>query len=155
MICPLHSEETAGILLDYTARTLDPATVAMLDRHMASCASCAAFRDDQAAVWAALDAWEAEPASQNFERNLWAGIEAEAGAPWHAKIANAVHLGTWRPIAPLAVAAIAIMAVLVFQHRPDRQAAPGVSAAEAAEVEETLDDIQLLYQLAPATAEPQ
>ncbi len=157
MNCPLQSEETRDLLLDYTANRLHEASVKQLELHMASCAACAAFRNDQAAVWSALDAWEPAPVSSHFNRNLWAKIDAAASAPWHEKVLQALRLGSWKPAAPLALAALAIAAGFLLDH-PARQTVAAnisvespntvvaVSASEADQVEETLDDIQLLYQ---------
>jgi hypothetical protein len=152
MNCPLHSEESAGILLDYTARRLDEVGTAMLERHMASCAQCAVFRDQQAAVWNALDAWEATPVSTDFNRTLWARIDAAEAAPWYVRLGHLLQLGSWKPVAPLAVAALVIATGFLMDHPsggshttiPGQTAA--VSVAEADQVEQTLDDIQLLYQ---------
>ena len=157
MNCPLHSEETAGILLDYTARRLDEDSTAMLERHMASCAECAAFREEQAVVWNALDAWETTPVSMDFNRNLWARIDAAEAAPWYVRLGHSLRLGSWKPVTPLAVAALMMAAGFMMDHPANRAAGPAatakVSISEADQVEATLDDIQLLYQFESA-AEP-
>ena len=154
MNCPLHSEETAGILLDYTARRLDENSKAMLERHMASCSECAAFRDEQAMVWTALDAWEATPVSMDFNRNLWARIDAAEAAPWYVRMGHALRLGSWKPVAPLALAGLVIAAGFLMDHPANRAPVGGASAkvsvSEADQVEATLDDIELLYQFESA-----
>ena len=150
MNCPLHSEETAGILLDYTAGRLDEVSTATLERHMASCVDCAAFRDDQAMVWNALDAWEPTSVSTDFNRNLWARIDAAEAAPWYVRLGHALRLGSWKPVAPVALAGMLIAAGFLMDHPANRAAVPGVTAkvsvSEADQVEATLDDIELLYQ---------
>ena len=156
MNCPLHSEETAGILLDYTARRLDEDSTAILERHMASCAECAAFRDQQAVVWNALDAWEATPVGRDFNRTLWTRIDAAEAAPWHVRLGHALRLGSWKPVAPLALAGLVMAAGFLMDHPSSRTPVPGataVSVSEADQVEATLDDIELLYQFESA-AEP-
>jgi len=157
MKCPLQSEETIDVLLDYSAGRLDRLRSALLERHMDACPACAAFRLEQTALWNALDAWEPEPVSMNFNRRLWQRIDAIAAAPWYRRFADAVHFGAWKPAFPLAAAAVLIAAGFMLDHQssvPTQNSAAGaagVSISEADQVERTLDDIQLLRQLDAAS----
>jgi anti-sigma factor RsiW len=161
MNCPIRNEETAELLLAYTARRLDPARTGMLEDHMNVCAQCAEFRAGQALVWQALDAWEAPPVTPDFNRRLYQRIEAEAAAPWYKRLLNA-PLEMWKPAVPLAAACLLVVAGFMLDHRVAMSPGPSpavrtVSVSDAEQVENALDDLQLLRQLdssaVPATAE--
>jgi hypothetical protein len=151
MNCPIRSEETAELLLAYTARRLDPVKTAMLESHMNVCGECAEFRAGQELVWQALDAWEAPPVAADFNRRLYQRIEAEAAEPWYKRLFN-TPLATWKPMVPLAAACLVVVAGFVLDHpfAADTQSvSPAIRITEpqAAQVETALDDLQLLHQL--------
>ena len=83
MNCPLKRVETTDLLLEYSAKRLDAAKAAMLERHVEVCAECSAFLAGQTAVWDALDAWEPPPVSMDFNRRLWQRIDRAAELPWY------------------------------------------------------------------------
>ena len=68
MRCPIETQENAELLLSYSARRLDAEKMLAFEAHMASCHACREFHDSQAALWAALDQWEARPVSLDFDR---------------------------------------------------------------------------------------
>jgi hypothetical protein len=151
MNCPIRNEETADLLLAYTARRLDNAKSATLEAHMASCPECAEFRVGQELVWQALDAWEAPPVTTDFNRRLYQRIEVEAAAPWYKRLFT-MPVATWKPAIPLAAACLLVVAGYVFDHpvavnQPSSSQVKHVSVAEAEQVENALDDLQLLRQL--------
>jgi anti-sigma factor RsiW len=151
MNCPIRNEETADLLLAYTARRLDPARTAVLEDHMNGCTQCAEFRAGQDLVWQALDAWEAPAVTPDFNRRLYQRIETEAAAPWYKRL-FATPLAMWKPAIPLAAACLVIVAGFVLDHpvattAPNATPAIRVSVAEAEQVESALDDLQLLRQL--------
>ena len=111
MKCPLSREDTADVLLDYSAGRLDKARASLLARHMETCDACAAFGVQQAALWSALDEWEPEPVSMDFNRRMWQKIDLLDAAPWHRRLADSLRLGSWKPGFAL-VAAV----VLVIRH---------------------------------------
>ena len=156
MRCPIETEENAEILLAYCARRLDPETQAMLERHMAVCPACRAFREEQGKVWEALDSWETEPISADFDRKLYQRIESERGASWWQRLASPFQPMLIRQGLPLAAAAcLLVMAGMIAQH-PQEPATPvhTVVRAEtvpAEQVERTLDDIELLRDFTVAT----
>lgn len=159
MNCPLLKEETAHILLDYSAGRLDAGRSAGLERHMESCAACAAFRMEQAAVWDALAAWKPSQVSVNFNRRLWQRIDAAEAAPWYERLVETLRFAHWKPVLPLTAAILVIAAGFLFDHPSDRTSVPqgapaatSVSVTEADQVEQTLDDIQLLHQLDAAVS---
>lgn len=156
MNCPIRTEETAELLLAYTARRLDPAKTAILESHMDVCPECAEFRVRQELVWQALDAWDAPPVTSDFNRRLYQRIEFEAAAPWYRRLFTTPWV-MWKPAIPLACAALVVVAGFVFDHpvSVNSPAAPPsirVSVTEAEQVENTLDDLQLLRQLDSSTA---
>src|SRR5438093_183674 len=102
MKCPIENPENAGLLLAYWARKLDPETAGVLERHMETCPACQALHDDQKAVWEALDAWEAPPVSEDFDRRLYGRIEAAAQSSWWERVARwfrPVRIGPGLPLA--------------------------------------------------------
>jgi len=157
MICPLESEQM-DLLLDDAAgrlalRGLDEAAMAALARHIETCPACVAFRRDQKAVWAALDLWQPEPVSADFNRQLWQRIDAAAATPWYKALTESLRFG-WKPLVPLAAAVLMIVVGFLLDHPRATPPGPagGVSIIEADQVEQTLDDIQLLRQLDTAPA---
>ena len=87
---------------------------------------------------------------------MWAKLAAALAEPWYVRLGHAARLGTWKPVVPLAVAAMVIVAGFFMDHPADHAPLPGptstiaVSTSEADQVEQTLDDIQLLYQFESA-----
>ncbi len=164
LCCPLKSEETMGMLLDYTAGKLDAPQTAALEGHMALCMDCCEFHSAQDAVWAALDCWEAAPVSMDFNHRLWQKIDAEKAAPWYSK-AGLRNLfaqfspSVWKPAASLAAAVLLVTAGFVLDHTtphvnvPSNSDTLSVSLAEADQLAQTLSDIQLLHQMEAAGAE--
>jgi hypothetical protein len=158
MNCPIQNEETAELLLAYTARRLDAAKTAILESHMDICAQCAQFRVQQEMVWQALDAWEAPPVTADFNRRLYQRIESESAAPWYTRLFT-TPWSMWKPAIPLACAGLIIMVGFVLDHpvsfSPSAPPAIRVSVTEAEQVENALDDLQLLRQLdTGATSSP-
>lgn len=159
--CPLKSEDSIEVLLDYTARKLDPARTAILEQHMAVCADCALFRDEQSAVWEAMDAWTPAPVSPDFNRRLWQRIDEERAAPWYSKaglrnLAAQMRASAWKPVFPLAAGVLVVCAGFLLDH-PGTRPMPAVNESsisdnsrvtisEADQLQRTLDDIQLLNQ---------
>jgi anti-sigma factor RsiW len=155
MNCPIQNEETAELLLAYTARRLDASKTAMLETHMDICSQCAEFRAGQELVWQALDAWEAPPVTPDFNRRLYQRIEAEAAQPWYKRIFTS-PIAMWKPVLPLAAACLLVVGAFVMDHavpstQPANQPAFRVSITDADQVENALDDLQLLRQLDSST----
>ena len=124
--CPLKSESSIAennldLLLDYSAGRLDGEANQVrrmaLEDHMTLCSDCSAFRVGQAEVWQALDAWEPEPVSMDFNRRLWQQIDAAAAAPWYRKLADSVRMGAWKPALPLTAAVFLVAAGFMMDHR--------------------------------------
>lgn len=141
------------VLLDYTAGRLDAAKAALLEQHADKCARCASLRTTQAEVWASLDAWKPEPVSAGFNRELWRRIDAMKAPSWSERLADAVHFNLWKRAAPLAVALGLVVTAYVFDHSANQPVSPAagtnaamvVTATQADQLEQTLDDMQLLH----------
>ncbi len=147
MRCPIESEETSELLLEYCARRLDPAAAAVLERHMAGCPACRELFAGQRAVWEALDAWDAAPVARDFDRRLYRRIEREGSSSWWQRVLGPIapvlaHRGL--PIA--AAAGLLIVAGALIETRVPAGAAPEtrVEAVQAEQVERTLEDLELL-----------
>jgi anti-sigma factor RsiW len=153
MKCPIETE-SAELLLAYCARKLDPQTQVTLDRHLAVCPACREFQQNQDAVWQALDAWEAAPVSQDFDRRLYRRIEEEtARASWWSRLMRPFRPMFEAPLmsrsVPLAAAACLLVLAGVILERPNNVAVNEEIAAEAIQpdqVERTLDDMEMLQQ---------
>jgi len=167
MTCPLKSESTVDVLLDYAAGKLDGVRLARLEQHLPSCAECSAFLVDQTELWQTLDVWEPEPVSMDFNRRLWQRIDAEAALPWYEKLADSLRTGAWKPALPLAAAVLLVTTAFMMDHQRSLPATQSVETAsgmssgsailtpvDADQVEKTLNDIQLLGQLDASAAEP-
>jgi anti-sigma factor RsiW len=159
MNCPLKAEDTFDVLLDYSAGKLDRNASARFERHIAACAECTAFVAGQSEVWKTLDVWEPQPVGMDFNRQLSRRIDAAAAAPWYTKLADSLRMGAWKQAVPLAAAVVLVTTAFMMDHQTVVKVTPNtvggsygasltnVSATEAEQLEQTLDDIQLMRQL--------
>lgn len=159
MSCPIRSGEHTDHLLAYSAGKLRGDAAAKLELHMRECVDCAAIGASQSAIWNLLDTWEARPVSADFNRRLYARIDAAASASWWDKMTSSINEFLRpvfaRPAFPLAAASLLIVAGFVLDHpgkmsnSKANQAALQVSSveinkSEVDQVEATLDDIDVL-----------
>jgi anti-sigma factor RsiW len=153
MKCPVESRETSETLLAYCSRTLDPEAAALLERHMARCPACAEFAAGQKAVWDALDAWDSQPASLDFDRRLYARI-GERVSLWEW-LARPFRPAFARQGLPIAAAACLLVMVGIMLERPGDVPLPAssqtVEAVPPDQVETALDDMEMLRQLQAMT----
>ncbi len=154
--CPLlHGQDNADLLLDYANRRLEPELAAIFEEHVNLCPACREFIAAQREVWSALDAFEAMPISNDFDKRLWARIEQEEARPWWSKAwawMTAGGTAMWRPLAP--VAAGLVVAVGLYWAPPGGNGNPSgepvakaVERLDAEQVETTLEDLEMLRQL--------
>jgi hypothetical protein len=147
MRCPVESQDNAALLLDYCARKLPPEAADVLEKHMAACPACREFRDRQALVWAALDEWEAMPASRDFDRRLYRRIESRGAPTFLGRVAGAL---AWKPAAALAAVSLVVLAIALFRAPASPPlAAEGptdvrIEAAAVDQVERMLEDLEML-----------
>lgn len=153
MNCPIKTKENTEWLLDYAAGRLDRRRAAVIERHLETCGDCARFVEAQGVVWNALSQWEVTELSPDFDRRLYRKIEQAEPASWLDRLFRPLQ-PVWRPVVPLAAACLLIVAGVAL-HSPQAVLNPGNSQArvesiEPEQVERTLDDMQMLRELAPA-----
>ncbi|MGA2197161.1 MAG: zf-HC2 domain-containing protein [Bryobacteraceae bacterium] len=145
MNCPMEARQGSELLLEYTAGRLAPGEAAALEAHLESCARCREFARSQKMVWQALEAWEAEPVSLDFDRRLFARIE-QAPLSWWARLTGQVmHHAV--PVA--AAAGVMILAGLMLERPAVTPVAPPQESAQVEtlgpeQVQSALDDMQML-----------
>ena len=154
---------TEDMLLDYIAGRLNRTQASLFEAHAERCASCAALRVSQAAVWQSLDEWKPAPVSAGFNRELWRRIDADARqSSWTRELAAALQFNFWKRLAPLAVAVALIATGFMFDHsgkqagtaRTNSPASIVVTASEADQLDRALDDLQLLHEVDASAAAP-
>jgi anti-sigma factor RsiW len=148
MKCPSENRENAEILLAYSSRTLNGSDTERLERHLCDCQACREFVRAQRAVWEALDSWEAEPVSEDFDRRLFQRIEREVSW-WQRMRSHMSLLLGYRALSIAAVAALLVMAVWLDRPSPSRapaQAIVHVEALQPDQVVEGLDEMEVLDQ---------
>jgi anti-sigma factor RsiW len=146
MNCPCRNENEFDLLLDHAAGRLDPSRAALLQSHMSDCPECAAFAE----VSLALDGFAAPPLSTGFNRAVWQKIDTPE--PWYAGLVRGLREGAWKPVFPLAAAAVLVAAGFAFDHHT-APATRHVTLAEAEQAQITLEDLQLLQNLNASAAE--
>jgi anti-sigma factor RsiW len=151
MNCPIQ-DHNSEMLVAYTAGQLDQETVQELGRHLAGCAACRSMAAEQAAVWKALDAWEAPAVSPDFDRRLCRRIEQGARLSWWERLVRPFRSMPLRQAFPLtASAGLLLTAALLLQHPGSIvPAKPRGDLVRANQVEKTLDDLDLLRQFSAA-----
>ena len=140
MICFTDNPQSAELLTDYCAGTLDAERAGEIEAHLQKCAECKALVQAQHTVWEALDSWRPVEVSASFDAKLYARIGAEAKRPWWKQ-------ALWRPLLPLAAAGVALaLALMVWM---PRRTAPAdspvrVEKIDVQQIEQALDDMDLL-----------
>jgi len=147
MNCPIKTQENREWLLEYSAGRLDREHSAMIEQHIKACPACAQFVEEQRVVWNALSQWEAPDLSAGFNRGLYQRIDRVQPSSWVQRFLGPL----WRPMVPVAAMCLLIVAGFVL-HTPtaglNPAASPRVESVEPEQVERTLDDLQMLRELA-------
>lgn len=160
MSCPLQSGN-ADVLLSYCARMLDEERTELIEQHLAVCAECFAWSEEQRSVWAALDGWEAVPISAGFDDALFARIAAaerpSAWDRWTAPVRQWLSgdIG-WKPALTMGVACLTLVVGIYLQNpaRPDvPRSIVKIEAQELEQAERALEDMEMLRQLEPTADE--
>lgn len=151
MNCPIEARKPE-MLVAYIAGQLDPEAARALERHLADCAACRSMAQDQAAVWKALDAWEAPPVSPDFDRRLYCRIDQGLRFSWWERLTRPFRPMPLRQALPLtALAGLLLIASLLLRHpSPNAPVSPRGEVVRASQVESTLDDLDLLRQFGTA-----
>jgi len=159
MTCPLHVKEGAEILLDYCSQRMDPDRAAEFRLHVADCVDCRQVVEAQEAVWNALDSYEAAPVSMDFDRKLWAKIDAEDAQGWWQRTLTRIsggpaigwssYLFNWKPMLVAATACAAMAAVMIVSTPSHAPVDPAVATDQKQlmeRVESALDEVDMLNQ---------
>jgi len=151
MNCPSKGKESAEILLDYCAQTLDPIRAAEFEKHIESCDECRRTVAAQHGLWQTLDQWKPAAVPGDFDARLFARIAREAEAPrwrqwWLSIVHPPVPIALWKPAVSLALAgAVLAVGLLVrMPHTGDRTAQMRADKVDIEQVEKTLEDLDIL-----------
>jgi anti-sigma factor RsiW len=141
----METREISEVLLAYCGRRLDPGTATALERHLESCPACREAYAGQRTVWKALDAWEAVPVPEDFDRRLYRRIDEEERRSWWRRPLGLVLVHRGLPV--MAAACLLVVAGALLDH--SRTPAPfsgdvRAEAVQADQVERTLEDMELL-----------
>jgi anti-sigma factor RsiW len=161
MRCPLETRENREILVAYSSRALNGDDTELLEAHLQGCSACREFVRGQRAVWQALDAWEAAPVSEDFDRRLFARIERDVSW-WQRMRGRMGLLLVHRALPATAVAALVVAgALLDWPWRPKvlpHTTTAQVEALQPDQVVHALDEMEVLNQfnhlMKPDAAEP-
>lgn len=157
MTCPLQTDN-ADVLLDYCARSLDPERKAMLETHMEHCEDCREMARVQTEVWSAMDLYDAEPVSPDFDRKLYARIEKLDEIPlweryWAPVREYLQGQPAWKPVLSVAAASAVVAVVFVVNGdmpQPVSQPAAVIDVRDVEQAERALEDIEMLRQFEAA-----
>lgn len=165
MQCPLQDKAASEVLVDYCSRKTDAKTTALLERHIADCAACRTFAEAQKSVWKALDCWDDVEISADFNRRLYAKIDALEKSSWWTRVWSGrgrelLSPFGWRPAMPLATACLTLaLAFLLYSPSQRQQPVEQKSSQQVMkelvdldQVEKTLDDIDMLKQLSATSS---
>ena len=161
MRCPIETPESAGLLLQYCARKLDPGTAAILEDHIGICPACREFAEGQRAVWQALDTWEAPPVSADFDRRLYQRIDQSVS--WWDRMMRPVRPVFHHGLPITAAAAVLIVAGVLLERpsgvapamRPDSAQVETVAPDQADHVLEDMEMIRKFSEIMrPESAGP-
>jgi hypothetical protein len=149
--CPLQEGEQAGLFLSWMEGAMTAEESARLEEHAAGCASCRELMDGQKAVWAALEGWEPETVSQDFNRRLYAASDAEQAQPWWKRAMERAFPFPLRPAVPVAATCLLVIGVFLFQTpQPvelENKQAVVFDRVDVEQVDRSLDDLDLLREL--------
>ena len=144
MGCSLKKSVAEELIVAYAARKLGAAAEADFERHLKACASCREMVTQQRAVWAALEEWQPQAVSSDFDQKLAACIaQNQRTRWWHGFLRTA-----WRPLIPVAAASAVLVFAFLLKDN-DRAAAPAPESKVRIEqqVEHALDDMDMLNQI--------
>lgn len=150
MTCPNHE-----LLVQHCSGRLDLATAAAIERHLKTCTACSKVRDEQSALWQALDLWEPPPVSSGFDQRLYQRLETgRTQQAWYRRVLRELR---WGPTLPVGATAALILAGVLLQVPGAKPDLEPQAIIEVDQVESTLDDLEMLEQfhlLARKEAEP-
>jgi hypothetical protein len=142
--CPQESRDHTDVLVAYSARKLDAAAAGLVEKHLEECGACRTVVRQQQTAWEALELWEAEPVSADFDRRLYRRIE-EQGA-WRDRLLNPWRQ-VWRRAIPVAAAAALVLAAGVMLDRSAAPPPPAPNRAPQVAIMEPLQPDQVVQAL--------
>lgn len=156
MNCILKPAEQEELLLDYCSGRLAPDAAAAYARHIATCEHCNAMVELHQTLDDTLDDFAAPAASPNFDSQLFARIRAEQPSrpqAWWREWFT-LELG-WKPMVPVALAALVLGVVLLRPTDPaiTAQHSDTIRAEEIEQVERALDDMEALQAIHQAATQ--
>ena len=143
MMCPTKEQQSAEILLEYCAGTLDPDRALEFEKHAAECAECGRQVASQRALWQTLDQWTPAEISPDFDARLYARIAREEAAPLWKKW----FVRGWKPALVTAAAGAAIVIGLFVRQPPPPSR---TDMMDIDQVEHALEDLDMLTPLPAA-----
>jgi hypothetical protein len=157
MNCPLKDKDYAQ-LIEYSSGTRAGEAIEGLAAHIAGCAECGRFVQEQRAVWDVLGAWDGPPVSADFDERLYQRIESSRSW-WHALLRPLqAHRGL---AAATAAACLLVTAAVIIERNPDPPARYTSGAAvvdvQPEQLEKALDTMDVLSEFsakAPADGSP-
>lgn len=149
--CPSRTGENPETILAYLDGRLPREKAVLLERHFEQCIACREALRARQAVWDALDEWEPEPVSADFDRRLYRRIEQEEDRAWWRQLFRPVLPFSLRPA--LAVATFCLVLVAgVLMRAPVPNISPAIASADSVDieqVEQAVEDLEMLYVLDP------
>jgi hypothetical protein len=147
MRCPQETGEGVEIILAYLGDRLGPGKRDEFVAHLDECEGCQELLLAQSVVFDALEAWNPEPVSAGFDRDLYARIEAEeARGGWWRRLFGP---GTRKPAMVLATACLLVVAGFLMRPVADSGAGnmSAVEPVDIEQVEQAVEDLEMLYLL--------
>ena len=151
MNCPIQNNNSE-ILLDFCSRRLSFESTLLVEEHIENCQECKAMTASQKAVWDALDQWEAEPVSADFDRRLYQRIEKRGDGPW-AWLAGLASGLQFRPALTVGAACATVLFAAMLSRGPllnisqQADSKDRVEVTDIEQAEQALEDMDMLNKL--------
>ena len=148
---PSRTGENTELLLARLAGKLDSESAALLERHLEQCPSCRETLAAQQAVWDALEEWEPEAISPDFDQRLYRRIHEQERKSWWRPLFQPVLPFSLRPVLPAAAACLVLVAGLLIRGPGPLESgsAGAVESVDIEQVERVLQDLEMLHVLDP------
>ena len=171
MNCPVQTNQSTDLLIDYCAGTLPLGVATEVERHIAICTECGEFIRAQQQVWSALDTLETEPISADFDRRLYTASVKQSGRPGGIGSPATYRLEPALSLGPACVAVVVALVVNGAANKPvPQQTSPPTvhqasaqpasapheevraDSVEPEQLERALEDMEMLKQLSTSAA---
>jgi hypothetical protein len=146
MRCPIESREISEVLAARSAGKLDSRVDAEFEQHLAECAACRSEASAQAGLWRALDAWQPEPVSADFDRRLYQRLEAELS--WWDRVTRGLRTAFAGRAIPVTAAAALMIATGLWVTQPGNPPNPApraqVQVNDTEQADRVLEDMEAM-----------